>query len=901
MKTKQEGFAIRASVVAVQAALVTLAAVSAARAADADQDLVRQLTQPTNLFEAGIGYVSKDSFKFGEYNGLSRQGVFGIFNFDVRGGGSYDSTDATRWRIVGNDLGLETRDISAEYGQQGRFRINVGYDELRRARSDTFQTPYLGAGTDNLVLPLEWLKPVVPQVNQNLNFRGLSPITGLAPSNQSGVVTPPTPAQQATVNNVIAHDVPAFRDVDLSTKRKAIDGGFSYNIDRNWEFKVSAKHEKKDGLKPLGAVTSQVNEYATIIPDPIDQTTDQYNVSLNYTGDKAFMQVAYYGSVFRNDVKGITWQDVNDPTKTATISSPPSNDFHQFLITGGYNFTPTTKLVVDASYARNTQNDQFVAPGQNAQFPVGLPVSSIDGLVVTKAFNARLTAKPLRGLNLVANYKYDDRDNQTPIQTFIFQDANEAASRTSSGAINPSPFNAALGLPAGTLPTNINIYNTRPYSKKLNQFDLDGDYQVARGHAIKLGYEYQQIDRECDGAWINCADAPRTRENTVKAEWRVNAIENVNGRLAYAYSDRNVNYDENAFLALVPMANVVPAGTNPGTGISAYQYLQMTGLTGFGPLAGFPTTPLTGDAALFSPNNNILPQVLYGSRNNINEEIGMRRFNMADRKRDKVRGSLNWDATDKLSLQGSVDYNNDDYNHSVYGLKSAQSWALNLEGSYAVSADFSAYAFYTYEDIKSESAGTSFSSNSNTAFVGQAGNTLVAGGCFATVQQRNNNAKIDPCNNWSSDMRDKVDTAGVGFAYKNLMAGRLDLMGDLTYTNARTNIGVAGGSYANNPFALAASTGAPPLPAGVPAVLFIPAQDLPTVTTKTVDLRLAGQYAIDKRSAIRVLYWFSHLDSSDYVYDGMQFGTLTNIIPTNEQPFHYNVHVVGVSYIYRWQ
>ena len=84
-------------------------------------------------------------------------------------------------------------------------------------------------------------------------------------------------------------------------------------------------------------------------------------------------------------------------------------------------------------------------------------------------------------------------------------------------------------------------------------------------------------------------------------------------------------------------------------------------------------------------------------------------------------------------------------------------------------------------------------------------------------------------------------------------------------------------------------------------MFFIPAANMPTVTTKTIELRLGGQYAIDKASALRVLYWYQHLKSSDYVYDGMQFGTLTNVIPTNEQPFNYNVHVIGVSYIYSWQ
>src|SRR6185369_15724486 len=103
---------------------------------------------------------------------------------------------------------------------------------------------------------------------------------------------------------------------------------------------------------------------------------------------------------------------------------------------------------------------------------------------------------------------------------------------------------------------------------------------------------------------------------------------------------------------------------------------------------------------------------------------------------------------------------------------------------------------------------------------------------------------------------------GAGFKYRNLMGGRLEIAGDLVYTHARTDIGVAGGSYANNPFALAGP--APALAPGVPAVLFIPAANLPTATTKTIDLRLSAQYAIDKSSAIRLLYWYEHLRSNDY-------------------------------------
>ena len=886
MKNRQQAFAVRASVIAVRAALIGVAAMSVARAAESDD--VKQQTQPTSSVEVGAGYVSQDSFKFGEYNGLFNKGAYGIFGFRAYGGGTYDTADPTRWSITGTDLGLETRDVAIQYGQQGRFRIDVGYDELRRARSDTYQTPYLGAGGNTLTLPANWARPVVPQVNPTgVNFRSLSPTTGLAPSLVGGVVTPPTAAQQAIVNNILANDVPAFHNVDIDTKRKRLDGGFSYNIDANWQIKVSARTEKKDGLKLMSTVSSQVSEFAAVIPDLIDQTTDQYNASITYSVPKGFFQAAYYGSVFKNDVGSMTWSDVNDPSKSATMSSAPSNDFHQFLLTGGYNFTRTTKLVMSGSYARNTQDDAFISTAQNNQLPLGLPTSSLHGLVETSDFNARLSAMPVKGLNLNATYKYNDRDNKTPVNTYYFQDANEAR------ATAASPFNAALGLAPNTLGSNINIYANRPYSKRLNQFNLDANYAVAPGQSILGGYEYQQIDRSCPGSWINCADAPRTRENTLKAEWHANPRDDVDARLAYAYSERRVNYDENAFLALVPAANLVPAG---GATESAYQYLQETGLTGFGPVAGFPTTPLTGNAAIFSPNNNILPQALYGSRNNINEEVGMRRFNMADRNRNKARATVNWQANEKLGLMGNVEYLDDDYKNSVFGLQSMRSWAATLDGSYSMNEALSANLFYTYEDRTTKTAGESYSANSNTANVGGvAGNTVVDGGCFATVQQRNNNAKIDPCNNWATDMRDKVNTLGAGLRYRGLMGGKLDVASDVLFSWARTDIAVSGGSYVNNPLAVANR------PAVTPAVLFIPAQNFPTVTNNSVELRITGVYSIDKSSAIRAFYWYQHLNSTDYVYDGMQFGTISAVMPSNEQAPSYNVSVVGISYVYSWQ
>ncbi len=897
---KKIGFLIRVSTVArgalVAGVLMSAGAVSAEDAAKkpasaaTDGPTAQQLTQPTNTVEAGAGYVTDKSAKFGEYNGLFDKGIYGVLGFDLRGGGLFDSEDATRWRVLGTNLGLDLRRVTAEYGQQGRYRVSVGFDELQSKKNEGYQTPYRGARSGLLTLPSNWLKAIVPQVSGSSgNFRGLSTGTGLAPALINGVPTPPSAAQQAAVNTIIAADVPAFHSVDIGTKRTSYSVGFNYALDRQWDLKLSASKEDKKGTKAMSTVTSQSGEYAAVLPDPIDQSTEQYNASVNFNGEHAFYQAAYYGSVFKNSIQSVTWQDANDLSKSATMSSAPDNEFHQLGMTGGYRFSSTTKLVVFGSYARNTQDQALIASAQNNQLPLGLPVSSLKGLVVTKALSAKLTAKPVTGLNLGASYKFDDRHNSTPVHTYYFQDANEARA---SGA---SPFNAALGLAPNTLGSNINIYANRPYSKKLNQANLDADYAIARGQALKAGYEYQQIERQCDGSWIDCADAPKTKENTVRLEWRASFAEAFSARVGYARSQRKVDYDENAFLALVPMANVVPTGAS----LSVYQYLLQHGLTGFGPVAGFPATPNTGDAGVFSPNNNIVPQSLYGSRNNINELVGMRRFNMADRDRDKIRGLLNWDASEKLSVQAGVDYDKDQYSNSVYGLKSARDWAANLDGTYSVSDNFSANAFFSHENRRNRSAGISYGSNSSTAFVGQAGNTLVSGGCFSTVADKNKNAKIDPCLKWSTDMLDVVDTVGAGFDYKHLLAGKLDLAGSLVYSDARSDNGMTGGTYANNPLALAAP--APALAAGVPAVFYIPAADLPTVTTKTVEVRLNAQYELGESSAVRAFYWFQRLRANDYAYEGMQFGSIGAVMPTNEKVPDYSVHVLGLTYVYRWQ
>ena len=249
----------------------------ASQTAAASQAAAPSQTKPENKAEVGVGGVSDSSFKFGEYNGLQNSGPFGIGNFDFRGGAPYDSKSTWRWQMKGTNLGLETRNLYAEFGKQGKYRFFVGYSELLANRSDTFQTPYLGAGTGNLTVPSNWVFPAVPQASATkLNFRVFDPVAGAGSVyNTSGVLTAPTATQLARAASIRAADIPDFQSVYLSTKRTRVDAGLSFNISDKLDIPLSYTHEHKSGLKALGAVTSQVSENAATLPIPIDFDTSQ--------------------------------------------------------------------------------------------------------------------------------------------------------------------------------------------------------------------------------------------------------------------------------------------------------------------------------------------------------------------------------------------------------------------------------------------------------------------------------------------------------------------------------------------------------------------------------------------------------------------------------------------------
>ena len=275
--------------------------------------------------------------------------------------------------------------------------------------------------------------------------------------------------------------------------------------------------------------------------------------------------------------------------------------------------------------------------------------------------------------------------------------------------------------------------------------------------------------------------------------------------------------------------------------------------------------------------------------------MGFEQFFLADRNRDKLRSSFNFQFSEAFSVQAALDYNKDSYSNSPYGLKKSESTVLGLDGAFVASDTITLNAFITFEDMKMRLDSLAIGRGLTTT-------TLVphvSGPPCASYTNVANTLPVDyatdSCRQWSETQSDRVSTMGIGFIYKGLLGGKLQLSGELAYAKARTPISVGGGTYYSNG-----------VPNSATANVFIAAQSFPDITSEMTDLRLVGTYALDKSSAVRLSYLYRQLKSSDWAYDAYTNSALgvlalQGYLGNGITSPNYSVQVVGVSYIYRFR
>lgn len=341
--------------------------------------------------EFGLGNVSDESFKFGEYSGLNEKGGFVLLSAQTR----YRGDNASYLDFSVTNLGLDTRSLDIEGGVQGKYSLFLNYDEIAHFISNSANSPFTGVGTGNLTLP-GWI-----------------------------------PAGTTSSMSSLAG---SLRPVELKTQRRQLAVGASIVQGLNWEYDMKVRRETKDGK--LGTAGTFFFSSAELIM-PVDYITDQIDVSTSYTGKEWQAKLAYYGSTFRNNNKALIWQNPYTPlvagADSGQISAPPDNEFHQIILSAGHRFSKSTRIMGKIAVGRMQQDEAFLASTLNAGIGApALPQTSLNGQVDTLNANLKIHSSVTDKLRLNATLRHDERDNKTPQAVFdwVTTDAFLATART---------------------------------------------------------------------------------------------------------------------------------------------------------------------------------------------------------------------------------------------------------------------------------------------------------------------------------------------------------------------------------------------------------------------------------------------------------------------------------------
>lgn len=400
----------------------------------------------------GAGFVSEDNRRFGQYSGLRDEGFYGKLDLDYR---SLDKTDGRWLKVYGRNLGIDNRELLVDHQRQGEWRYFLGFSQTPRYEPMLVNTGLLGIGTSTQVV--------------GANSR---------------------------------------RPVDLAMKREQFSTGFDRSIGGSNALRVRYTHEQKEGDRIFGRGNASGPAGIEFVTEPIDRTTQTLELSLSHTGRKLQISGGYYGTQFVNHDNRLDISGGGLGTALSPMSLPLSNDSHQAFVTGGYNLTPLTRASFKTSYTSARQSEQFPITPSLASAP-----RSLDGRVDTTMVYADLTSLEIRGVDLQANVRYEDRDDKTPEAQYL---NTLAASAGNAGH------------------TGLN----KPRSSRSLKSKLEGGYQLPLGFKGVLSWELDQQELDAPERFRRVAYREELDETTTRVELRRMIADSATGTVSYSQARR---------------------------------------------------------------------------------------------------------------------------------------------------------------------------------------------------------------------------------------------------------------------------------------------------------------------------------------------------------------------------
>ena len=329
----------------------------------AEEPEIEALTKPESEVSVGLGYWSKDRPRLGTYDGMNQKGFYGLFDAFIN---RRDDATGTWFILDARNLGLETREVRAEWLRQGDLGVFVEYSRTPRDEPYTVHTAVQGIGTTTQRVPTPSAAPA------------------------------------------------ALGELHLGTVRDAYGAGFNKFLGGGYEVRVNVRSEDKKGDRLWGR--GGAPEFAA---EPIDSSIRQLEAVLAYTGQSFQIQGGYYGSWYTNR-NSLVDTALTSGASPFFLSLPLDNEAHQFFVNGGYNLSERTRATFKASYTRATQDEQ-IPVGAGVPVFSGAP-THLDGRLDNTLLQAGLSSRTSSTFSWLANLRYYESDEKTP-QVRIVQPA----------------------------------------------------------------------------------------------------------------------------------------------------------------------------------------------------------------------------------------------------------------------------------------------------------------------------------------------------------------------------------------------------------------------------------------------------------------------------------------------
>lgn len=378
--------------------------------------------------KAAPAYVDDDAFRFGNQTGLDEKSwnLFGDFN------GRFVGDDAVFFNFEGYARGADANGLFLRGGKQGVYALSAFYQSVPQRVFGTTVTPFRGSGSDTLSLPNSWIRG-----------GGTSQMTDLANS-----------------------AIPVPIGLDWTNLGLGVD----VDMVRNWNFSVEYVRREQEGVR-RSAASFLFNglEYAA----PVDYASDNLTVGIDFSGASWEAGFKYYGSLFSNGNESLTWANpylaINGDDQGRN-AQPPDNESHQFALSAAVRLPGRTVLSGQASVGTLEQDERLLPYTINPSLVTApLPTTSVNGKVDTSNLNLRAVTSPLRRLSLSAEFRYNDFDNQTPVNNFNYVITD----------VEVSPF---------FVPSNAFDYERQ-------DLKLSGNYRLRRGMRLYAGFDTGSIKR----------------------------------------------------------------------------------------------------------------------------------------------------------------------------------------------------------------------------------------------------------------------------------------------------------------------------------------------------------------------------------------------------------------------